>query len=180
MGAVPAIAAALRAEGGLLADALAQDGALAAAEAPLGALAASGPRASGRREDVAFVVEAVHEGWRLHAQDPEHPPRVVLTPDRDLALLAGDRLYALGLARLAELGDLESVQVLTDVIALSARASAENAPALAHAAFQAGAAGVGWGREAPLEQAFSAALRGDADGAERLRSAARQVCGARA
>lgn len=175
MSAIPAVAAALRAEGGLLADALADEAALAAAPAPLGALAASGPRSAGRQEDVAFVVEAVHEGWRLHADDPSHPPRVVLTGDADLALLAGDRLYALGLARLAELGDLESVSILADVIALSARATAEGSPALAHAAFEAGAAAVGWGREGALEQAFSAALAGAGPAADELRAAARQI-----
>ena len=45
--------------------------------------------------------------------------------DPDLALLAGDRLYALGLARLAELGDLEAVAELADVISLAAQAQAE-------------------------------------------------------
>ena len=39
----------------------------------------------------------------------------------DLALLAGDYLYALGLERLAELGDLESVRELSDLISLSAQ-----------------------------------------------------------
>ena len=38
------------------------------------------------------------------------------TEDRDLALLAGDRLYALGLALLAEQGDLAPVGVLADLI----------------------------------------------------------------
>ena len=49
--------------------------------------------------------------------------------DPDLALLAGDRLYALGLARLAELGDLEAVAVLADVISRAAQAHAEGDPA---------------------------------------------------
>jgi hypothetical protein len=122
-----------------------------------------------------MVVEAVHEGWRLHAGDPEAPPRVVRTADEDLALLAGDRLYALGLARLAELGDLESIAVLADVIALCARAGAQGDPGLAHAAFEAGAVAVGWGRETALAQAFQAALDGAHDAAAQLRSAARQV-----
>jgi fructose-1,6-bisphosphatase I len=38
--------------------------------------------------------------------------------DEDLRLLAGDALYALGLARLAEAGDLDAVAELADVIAL--------------------------------------------------------------
>jgi hypothetical protein len=36
--------------------------------------------------------------------------------------MAGDRLYALGLARLAELGDLQAVGELADVISLAAQA----------------------------------------------------------
>ena len=44
--------------------------------------------------------------------------------DADLRLLAGDALYALGLARLAELGDLPAVAELADLIALCARAHA--------------------------------------------------------
>lgn len=150
MTALAALATALRQEGGLLAAALADEAQLAAAEAPLGALAASGPRSAGREADVAFVVEAVHEGWRLHAGDPEHPPRVVQTPDEDLALLAGDRLYALGLAKLADMGDLESVAVLADVIAQAARAGAEGRQNAAIAAFQDGAVAIGWGREADV------------------------------
>ena len=49
-------------------------------------------------------------------------PRVVVTDDRDLALLLGDQLYALGLSRLAELGDLEAVSELADVISLLSQA----------------------------------------------------------
>ena len=41
--------------------------------------------------------------------------------DADLALLAGDYLYALGLERLAALGDLEAVRELSDLISLSAQ-----------------------------------------------------------
>ena len=44
--------------------------------------------------------------------------RCSTTADPDLALLAGDRLYALGLERLVALGDLEAVRELADVIAL--------------------------------------------------------------
>ena len=45
--------------------------------------------------------------------------------DADLRLLAGDALYALGLARLAELGDLPAVAELSDLISRSAQAHAE-------------------------------------------------------
>jgi len=43
-------------------------------------------------------------------------------------LLAGDHLYALGLARLAALGDLDAVAELADVISLSAQAHASGGP----------------------------------------------------
>jgi hypothetical protein len=82
-------------------------------------------------DDYGLIVEAIREGYELHYGRPR-----VVTPDEpDLALLAGDRLYALGLARLAELGDLEAVRVLADVIAASARAHAEQAPERARAAW---------------------------------------------
>ena len=65
--------------------------------------------------------------------------------DPDLALLAGDRLYALGLARLAELGDLDAVDVLAGVISRAAQAHAEGDPEAARAAWEAGARAVGRG-----------------------------------
>ncbi len=52
------------------------------------------------------MVEAVREGYLL----PLRASRGSLDgADPDLALLAGDYLYALGLERLAALGDLEAV-----------------------------------------------------------------------
>ena len=50
-----------------------------------------------------FVLEAVREGYELHYG----APRAFAGMDDDLRLLAGDALYALGLSRLAETGDLE-------------------------------------------------------------------------
>jgi hypothetical protein len=49
--------------------------------------------------------------------------------DDDLALLAGDSLYALGLSRLAQQGDLEAVAKLADLITGCAKAHAEGDPA---------------------------------------------------
>jgi hypothetical protein len=79
----------------------------------------------GRFDD--FVLEAVHEGYLLHYGDPNGFSRM----DEDLALLAGDSLYALGLARLAEEGDLEAVRALADLITNCAKAHAEGDPATA-------------------------------------------------
>jgi len=88
------------------------------AEAPaLGMLAASGPRTSDRAAAYSLIVECVREGYLLHYGRP----RLLEPPDRDLALLAGDYLYAKGLERLAALGDLDSVRELSDLISLLAQ-----------------------------------------------------------
>jgi len=133
------LADALREEGGLLADALRPDPAPEDAEPAT--LAASGPRSEGRRDEVALLVEAIHEGYLLHYGES----RTVGQDDPDLALLGGDRLYALGLDRLARLGDLESVAALAEVIARCAQAHAAGDPDGARAAWRTGANTVGWG-----------------------------------
>jgi len=68
-----------------------------------------------------LVLEAVYEGYLLHYGTP----RVFERMEGDLRLLAGDALYAVGLARLAERGDLPAVAELSDLIARSAQAHAE-------------------------------------------------------
>jgi hypothetical protein len=75
----------------------------------------------------AFVIEAVREGFELHYGKPRAFERM----DENLELLAGDALYALGLARLADRGDLEAVAELADLITLSAQAQAEGRGELA-------------------------------------------------
>ncbi|HVD41560.1 MAG TPA: hypothetical protein VNC16_11250 [Solirubrobacterales bacterium] len=88
------------------------------AEPPtLGELAASGPDAA----EYALVIEAVREGYLLHYEQP----RLLAGHDPDLALLAGDYLYALGLDRLAALGDTRPVAILSDLISECARRQAE-------------------------------------------------------
>jgi hypothetical protein len=133
------LAQTLRADGGLLADAVASP----SADVPArhGAIAAAGPRAAGREAEYELLVEAIREGYLLHYAEG----RVVVPDDRDLALLAGDRLYALGIARLAALGDLEAVAVLAEVIALCAQAHAAADPEWAEAVWEAGARAVGHG-----------------------------------
>jgi hypothetical protein len=69
----------------------------------------------------ALVVEAVREGYLLHYGQP----RLLTGHDPDLALLAGDYLYALGLDRLAGLGDTRGVAILSDLISECARLHAE-------------------------------------------------------
>ncbi|HSD23299.1 MAG TPA: hypothetical protein VLB79_03135 [Solirubrobacterales bacterium] len=92
------------------------------AEPALGALAAAGPRAAEAPEEYLVLVEATREGYLLHYETP----RVLRGADPDLALLAGDYLYALGLERLAARGDLEAVGELADLISLAAQIHAEN------------------------------------------------------
>ena len=150
--ALAAVHCALLAEGGLLADAL---GPAPAEDGDLGAAAASGPRWRGREAEIAFVVEAIREGELLHYG----APRLFGAIEPDLALLAGDRLYALGLARLAQLGDVEAVSELADVIALCAQAHAEGDPARAEAIWSAGATAVAVG-PSPDHEAVKRQWRG--------------------
>lgn len=165
------LARAVREDGGLLADAIRDPAPDALASH--GTTTARGPRAAGRVAELALVVEAVREGYLLHYQ-PDGV-RLVDTTDPDLALLAGDRLYALGLARLAEMGDLDAVAELTDVIALCAGAHAAGAGDLADAVWEAGAAAVGWGADDALEAAKARARTIDPSAADALRAAARQL-----
>ena len=60
-----------------------------------------------------------------------------------MRLLAGDALYALGLARFAETGDVEAVAVLSDLISATAQAQAEDRAADAEALWEAAAASLG-------------------------------------
>ena len=166
-----AVAAEVRSEGGLLAGALSAEP--FAGGAGWGELAASGPRSAADPAAVALSVEAVREGYLLH----RGCPRLFDGPDRDLALLAGDRLYALGLAGLARAGDLESVAELAAVIACCAHAAAAGDEELAEAAWEAGATGIGWGRSPALAQAWEAARAGPPGAAASLRDAARQERG---
>ena len=95
------------------------------AEPPeLGELVASGPGAAAAPAEYALVIEAVREGYLLHYEEP----RLLAGHDSDLALLAGDYLYALGLDRLAALEDTRAVAVLSDLISDCARLQAEAKP----------------------------------------------------
>jgi hypothetical protein len=64
----------------------------------------------------AYVLETVYEGYLLHYGES----RAFVGMDADLRLLAGDALYAQGLAHLAERGDTEAVAELADLISLCA------------------------------------------------------------
>jgi hypothetical protein len=141
--ALERLAALLREEGGLLADTVSD---------PDGAPEPHGEAAGG---EYALIVEAIREGYLEHYA----AGRVVRPEDPDLALLAGDRLYALGLERLAALGDLDAVTELADVISLSAQAHAEGDPARADAVWRTGAGALRTG-PTPDHEAAKRAWRG--------------------
>jgi hypothetical protein len=131
-------------------------------------LAASGPRAEGCREDYELVVEAIYEGYLLHYGTS----RVMLVSEADLGLLAGDQLYAIGLARLVGLGDTAAVVELADMITLSALAQGAGDPALAKAVWTAGARAVGWGSSDAHRRAKGLAFAGAAEAIEAMRTSA--------
>jgi hypothetical protein len=76
---------------------------------------------SGPADEYEFVMEAVREGYLLHYGES----RILAGQDPDLALLAGDYLYALGLDRLAAMGDTAAVAVLSELISRCAQLHAE-------------------------------------------------------
>jgi hypothetical protein len=126
------LAEVMRDEGGLLAATVVSDG-----HGPQ----PHGDAVAGRGETYPLLVEAIREGYLQHYG----AGRVVRPDDPDLALLAGDRLYALGLERLAALGDLAAVAELADVIALCAQAHAEGDPARAEEIWASGARAIAGG-----------------------------------
>jgi hypothetical protein len=171
-----ALAAELRRQGGALAELVRAPSAPASASAPAPGppqVAATGPRAAGREQEYELLLEMIYEGSRLHYG----VPRVVAPEDPDLALLLGDQLYALGLSRLAELGDLEAVAELADVISLVAQAQAAEDVDLSDAVWDAGAAAIGWGSTDALVAAKAAARAHDPAAAAQLRAAAAHARG---
>jgi hypothetical protein len=134
-------------------------------------LAAEGPRAQGARDEYELLVEAIYEGYLLHYGEP----RVVLVPEADLRLLAGDRLYAVGLARLVTLGDTEAVAELADTITLSSLAQGAGEQTLAQAVWSAGARAVGWGSSDAHRRAKQLLHDGSPDAIEAMRTSAMTV-----
>jgi hypothetical protein len=114
-----------------------------------GLLAALGERAAAAPAEYALVVEAVREGYLLHYGTP----RLLRGHDDDLALLAGDYLYALGIERLAALGDEEAVAVLAELIGLCAQFHAEGREGEVPGLWRTSALAVGGGEHADREVA---------------------------
>lgn len=161
---------ALRAEGGTVAEVLAHpaDGAGWLERPGPAQVAASGPRTVSHQDEYELLLEMILEGSRLHYGEA----LVVQPQDRDLALLLGDQLYALGLARLAALGDVVAVSELADVISLVAQAHAACNGELAEAVWEAGAVAVGWGPSERLAAAKEMARTGNPAARDALLTAA--------
>lgn len=120
------------------------------AEQPVfGLLAALGERAAAAPGEYALVVEAVREGYLLHYGTP----RLLRGHDPDLALLAGDYLYALGIDRLAAIGDDEAVMVLSELIGNCAQLHAEGRENEVPGLWRTAALAVGGGEHADREAA---------------------------
>lgn len=137
----------------------------------LAPLAAAGPRSRGRAGEYALIVEAVREGYLLHYGDP----RIVVGADPDLALLAGDYLYALGIGRLAALGDLLAVRELADLISISAQLQGEGRAESAEALWLGAVVAIGCGPSPAHEEAKLALREGEPEAGGAMREAARRA-----
>ena len=69
----------------------------------------------------ALGIETIYEGYLVHYGRS----RLFAPGDRDTALLLGDYLYAHGLVRVAETGDVKAVSVLAELISRCAQLRAE-------------------------------------------------------
>jgi hypothetical protein len=72
-------------------------------------------------ERYALGIETIYEGYLLHYGKP----RLFAPEDDDTALLLGDYLYAHGLVRIEEVGSVDAVSDLAELIALCAYLRAE-------------------------------------------------------
>jgi hypothetical protein len=75
-------------------------------------------------ERYALGLETIYEGYLVHYGTS----RLFDPQDPDVALLLGDYLYAHGLVRIGELGDVEAIRELAELIARCAHLRAEDAP----------------------------------------------------
>jgi hypothetical protein len=105
--------------------------------------------------------------------------RLLRVPEGELGLglLAGDQLYAVGLARLVAIGDALAVSELADTITLSALAQAAGEQALAEAVWEAGARAVGWGSSEAHRRAKQLVCEGRPGALDAMRTSAALGCG---
>jgi hypothetical protein len=118
-------------------------------------------------EELVLGVETIYEGYLVHYGRP----RLFAPPDEDTALLLGDYLYAHGLVRIGESGNVAAVSDLAELISLCAQTRADgrdgDAVAWAATAARLGAGSLDAARD-------SLRLHGDA---RPLESAARAAAG---
>jgi hypothetical protein len=74
-------------------------------------------------ERFALGLETIYEGYLVHYGTP----RLFTPPDPDTALLLGDYLYAHGLVRIADFGEVDAVADLSELISLCSQLRAEDA-----------------------------------------------------
>ena len=72
----------------------------------------------------ALGLETIYEGYLVHYGRP----RLFEPSDEDTALLLGDYLYAHGLVRIADVGTVEAVADLAELISLCAQLRADSTP----------------------------------------------------
>jgi hypothetical protein len=75
-------------------------------------------------ERFALALETIYEGYLVHYGRS----RLFDPPGADEAVLLGDYLYAHGLVRVANTGELDAVAALADLISTCAHLRAEGAP----------------------------------------------------
>jgi len=75
-------------------------------------------------EQFALGVETIYEAYLVHFGRP----RLFGIADTNTSILLGDYLYAHGLVRIAETGDVDAVAALSDLISTCARLRAEGLP----------------------------------------------------
>jgi hypothetical protein len=75
-------------------------------------------------ERYALGIETIYEGYLLHYGRP----RLFTPKDGDTALLLGDYLYAHGLVRIEQVGAVDAVNDLAELIAMCAYLRAEEIP----------------------------------------------------
>jgi hypothetical protein len=114
-------------------------------------------------ERLALAVETIYEGYLVHYGRP----RLFAPADADTVLLLGDYLYAQGLVRLADVGSVEAVADMGELISLCAQLRAE----------EAGGDGPAWAASIAL---LGQGILRETDDPEALRARAVEAAGAEA
>jgi len=73
---------------------------------------------------LALGLETIYEGYLMHYGRP----RLFAADDRDTQILLGDYLYAHGLVRIADTGDVQAVAALAALLSVCAQLRADVAP----------------------------------------------------